>query len=138
MNKIFAPNFFFSLNNFWFKKKFGSKKNFGCISFYQAEQHVSIILGASIKVKWTPRPLVLTIKSILDGDSCLHDKCCMCKCLWDSSPKILFLWVISLCAKFHTFLLRKFMRGFLLLFLFLLFAKVKSNPSPRPETGVWQ
>ena len=56
------------------KIPFGPKKSFG-----------------SEKVNSVLRPAVLTIESILDGDSCLQDKCCMCKCLCDSCPKILFL-----------------------------------------------
>ena len=40
--------------------------------------------------KFNPRPAVLTI-SILVGDNCHQDKCCMCKCLCGSCPQILFL-----------------------------------------------
>ena len=89
----------------------------------------------SIIVKSTPRPVVLTIESILDGDICLQDKCCMCKCLCDSCPKLLFVSQVyeTNFVPILMFLLRKFRWEF-----FLLFAKVKFTPSPRPKTVVRQ
>ena len=58
--------------------------------FSLAVSMVGVSVQLSIKVKSTPRPVVLTIESILDGDNCYQDKFCLYKCLCDSCPVFIF------------------------------------------------
>ena len=71
----------------WAEKKIRSKKYFGLKKIYsQINPFGPKKIFWSEKVKSNLRPAVLTIESILVGDNCHQDKCCMRKCLCYSCP----------------------------------------------------
>ena len=71
---------------FWSKKYFGPQKFLAEKRFGHKYPVGPKMIFGSEKVKSTPRPAVLTIESILDGD-----KCCVHRCFCDTCPKTLFL-----------------------------------------------
>ena len=75
------------------QKNNGQKKCWSQIIFSQINVRSKKLLGQKIlfQVNATPRPVVLTIEHILNGNNSHQGKLCVCKCLCASRPKILFL-----------------------------------------------